>query len=170
MTTPQSFQDFLDAATKDGPWCFWFGCREPHRDYEYGSGVAKGGKRIEDSTGFPPTGQTRRPFATTCSTIRWRWNPLQAHPPFTPSQARENRNLCDEFLASQPSIMTNQPASHFPPDSRALHDKTHDKFLPLLASRCQSSTGNVHQLPLILWHLCIPAKSGHGLSALKRNR
>jgi N-sulfoglucosamine sulfohydrolase len=27
------------------PWCFWMGIREPHRDYEYGSGVAKGGKK-----------------------------------------------------------------------------------------------------------------------------
>ncbi len=49
-----NFQDFLDAAPKDAPWCFWFGCREPHRPYEYGSGAAKGGKRIEDIDRVPP--------------------------------------------------------------------------------------------------------------------
>ena len=28
------------------PFCFWYGSNEPHRDYEYGSGVEKGGKEI----------------------------------------------------------------------------------------------------------------------------
>lgn len=49
-----NFQDFLDAAPKDGPWCFWFGCREPHRPYEYGSGAAKSGRRIEEIDRVPP--------------------------------------------------------------------------------------------------------------------
>lgn len=39
-----NFSDFLDAAPNDQPWCFWYGALEPHRGYEYGSGVAKGGK------------------------------------------------------------------------------------------------------------------------------
>ena len=43
-----NFTDFLDAAPKDEPWCFWMGVQEPHREYEYGSGVAKGGKKIGD--------------------------------------------------------------------------------------------------------------------------
>ena len=41
-----NFADFLDAAPKDKPWCFWYGGLEPHRPYEFGSGVAKGGKKI----------------------------------------------------------------------------------------------------------------------------
>jgi len=41
-----NFQDFLDAAPDGAPWCFWYGGYEPHRRYEYGSGVAKGGKRL----------------------------------------------------------------------------------------------------------------------------
>jgi arylsulfatase A-like enzyme len=48
-----NFNDFLDAAPKDGPWCFWMGVREPHRDYEYGSGVAKGGKKPGDIDRIP---------------------------------------------------------------------------------------------------------------------
>jgi arylsulfatase A-like enzyme len=43
-----NFRDFLDAAPKDAPWCFWMGVREPHRDFEYGSGAAKGGKNVGD--------------------------------------------------------------------------------------------------------------------------
>ena len=43
-----NFNDFLDSAPKAEPWFFWFGCFEPHREYEYGSGVAKGGKQISD--------------------------------------------------------------------------------------------------------------------------
>jgi N-sulfoglucosamine sulfohydrolase len=43
-----NFTDFLNAAPKEGPWCFWMGVREPHREYEYGSGVAKAGKQLDD--------------------------------------------------------------------------------------------------------------------------
>jgi arylsulfatase A-like enzyme len=48
-----NFTDFLDASPKDAPWCFWMGVREPHRDYEYGSGAAKGGKKISDIDRLP---------------------------------------------------------------------------------------------------------------------
>ena len=43
-----NFREFLDDKPADQPFCFWFGSTEPHRDYEYGSGAAKGGKLIED--------------------------------------------------------------------------------------------------------------------------
>ena len=48
-----NFADFLDAAPKSQPWCFWYGCREPHRGYEFGSGVAKGGKKTSDIDRVP---------------------------------------------------------------------------------------------------------------------
>lgn len=48
-----NFTDFLDAAPADAPWCFWMGVREPHRDYEYQSGVAKGGKQLTDINRVP---------------------------------------------------------------------------------------------------------------------
>ncbi|MFI3322037.1 MAG: sulfatase [Rikenellaceae bacterium] len=41
-----NFQDFLDAKDSDEPWFFWFGCYEPHRAYEYESGIKKGSKNI----------------------------------------------------------------------------------------------------------------------------
>jgi arylsulfatase A-like enzyme len=50
---PANFEDFLQAAPKGQPWSFWFGCREPHRDYEYGSGVAKGSKKLTDLPRVP---------------------------------------------------------------------------------------------------------------------
>ena len=38
-----NFADFVKDA--DGqPWCFWLGFTEPHREYEYGAGIKKGGK------------------------------------------------------------------------------------------------------------------------------
>ncbi len=49
-----NFTAFLDAAPKDRPWCFWYGGHEPHRGYEYGSGVAKGGKKLSDIDRVPP--------------------------------------------------------------------------------------------------------------------
>ncbi len=48
-----NFMDFLDAAPKDAPWCFWYGSTEPHRDYEFQSGVNKGGKKLNDISKVP---------------------------------------------------------------------------------------------------------------------
>ena len=48
-----NFKDFLDAAPGDKPWCFWYGSIEPHRGYEFGSGVAKGGKKLSDVDHVP---------------------------------------------------------------------------------------------------------------------
>jgi arylsulfatase A-like enzyme len=43
-----NFEQFLSEKNKDQPFCFWYGGREPHRSYEYGSGVKKGNKNIRD--------------------------------------------------------------------------------------------------------------------------
>jgi arylsulfatase A-like enzyme len=48
-----NFKDFLEAASRNGPWCFWMGVREPHRDYEYGSGIAKSNKKLGDIDRLP---------------------------------------------------------------------------------------------------------------------
>ena len=48
-----NFKDFLDANREGQPFCFWYGGIEPHRVYEYGSGVAKGGKKLTDLDGVP---------------------------------------------------------------------------------------------------------------------
>jgi N-sulfoglucosamine sulfohydrolase len=48
-----NFADFLDAAPKGEPWSFWYGGHEPHRRYEYGSGVARGNKQLSDIDRVP---------------------------------------------------------------------------------------------------------------------
>lgn len=48
-----NFVDFLDAAPAGAPWLFWYGGTEPHRAYEAGSGMAKGGKTADDIRTFP---------------------------------------------------------------------------------------------------------------------
>jgi len=48
-----NFADFLDAAPKDTPWCFWYGAHEPHRRYEAQSGVTKGGGKLSDIDRVP---------------------------------------------------------------------------------------------------------------------
>jgi N-sulfoglucosamine sulfohydrolase len=45
-----NFEDFLDERDIDKPFCFWYGSYEPHRGYEYESGVQKGGKKLADIT------------------------------------------------------------------------------------------------------------------------
>ena len=52
-TTPPTLRTFSMRAPKDRPWCFWYGGHEPHRAYEYGSGVAKGGKNSTDIDRVP---------------------------------------------------------------------------------------------------------------------
>lgn len=42
-----NFADFLKARPKDKPFCFWYGCTEPHRGYDKGSGI-KSGKKLDD--------------------------------------------------------------------------------------------------------------------------
>ncbi|MBL9114994.1 MAG: sulfatase [Verrucomicrobiaceae bacterium] len=49
-----NFVDFLEAAPSDHPWCFWYGSTEPHRGYEFQSGVKKGGKKLSDIDHVPP--------------------------------------------------------------------------------------------------------------------
>ena len=48
-----NFKDFLAAAPAGQPWCFWYGCHDPHRPYEPGSGMAKGGKKLSDIDRVP---------------------------------------------------------------------------------------------------------------------
>ena len=38
-----NFNEFLNDREEDEPFCFWFGAREPHRDYEYRIGENEGG-------------------------------------------------------------------------------------------------------------------------------
>ncbi|WP_373517372.1 sulfatase [Pricia sp.] len=49
-----NFRDFLDKAPEKKPWSFWVGSTEPHRGYEYGSGVKLAGKSTEMIKDFPP--------------------------------------------------------------------------------------------------------------------
>lgn len=49
----ENFKEFLSATSEENPWCFWYGGHEPHRVYEYGSGVAKGGKKLSDIDQVP---------------------------------------------------------------------------------------------------------------------
>lgn len=58
-----NFEDFLNAAPQGEPWCFWYGSNEPHRKYEYGTGVSKGGKdlsAIDRVPGFWPDNEAVR--------------------------------------------------------------------------------------------------------------
>jgi len=43
-----NFKDFLDEKPADLPFCFWYGGHEPHRRYEYASGINKANKKITD--------------------------------------------------------------------------------------------------------------------------
>jgi len=48
-----NFEDFLAQIPEGQPWTFWYGATEPHRRYEYGSGVSKGGKSLDDIDRVP---------------------------------------------------------------------------------------------------------------------
>ena len=44
----ENFKDFYSQKPTDQPFCFWYGSTEPHRNYEYGAGINKGGKNLKD--------------------------------------------------------------------------------------------------------------------------
>lgn len=43
-----NFEEFFSGREKGRSFCFWYGSHEPHRRYEYGSAVKKGGKTTSD--------------------------------------------------------------------------------------------------------------------------
>jgi len=48
-----NFVDFLEDSPKGKSWCFWCGMNEPHRAYEFQSGVKLGGKKLSDIDRVP---------------------------------------------------------------------------------------------------------------------
>lgn len=48
-----NFKLFLNDVPKGKPFCFWYGSTEPHRRYEYKSGVTKGSKKLSDIDHVP---------------------------------------------------------------------------------------------------------------------
>lgn len=48
-----NFDKFLDNVNEGDPWFFWFGAREPHREYEYGSAHRVAGKNVTDIDSVP---------------------------------------------------------------------------------------------------------------------
>lgn len=45
----ENFKKFLsERKNADSPFCFWYGGHEPHRKYEYGTGVSVGKKKLSD--------------------------------------------------------------------------------------------------------------------------
>ena len=49
----RNFEQFMEDKEEDAPWAFWYGAREPHRPYEYGSGIRYGGKKLSDVDAVP---------------------------------------------------------------------------------------------------------------------
>jgi len=48
-----NFEDFLNSKEEGKPWFFWYGAREPHRRYEYGSGQRIRNKKLNDIDSVP---------------------------------------------------------------------------------------------------------------------
>lgn len=48
-----NFEEFLDSRSNNNPFCFWYGSLEPHRIYEYGSAILKGGKTTDEISAVP---------------------------------------------------------------------------------------------------------------------
>src|SRR5699024_10370514 len=58
-----NFKQFLNDRPKDKPFCFWYGSHEPHRGYQWRSGIEKGGMKksaIDFIPGFLPDNDTVR--------------------------------------------------------------------------------------------------------------
>lgn len=49
----RNFEAFIDSKPEGKPFCFWYGSTEPHRRYEFESGIKKGGKNTGDIDEVP---------------------------------------------------------------------------------------------------------------------
>lgn len=49
-----NLDEFLRNKKSGQPFMFWYGGMEPHREYEYGSGIHKGRKKLSDIDSVPP--------------------------------------------------------------------------------------------------------------------
>jgi N-sulfoglucosamine sulfohydrolase len=68
-----NFREFLDARPTDKPFYFWYGCSEPHRVYEKGSGLDSG-KRLEDAEVpdyLPDTDEIRSDLLDYAVEVEW---------------------------------------------------------------------------------------------------
>ena len=69
-----NFKAFLADRKPGQPFCFWYGAREPHRDYKKGSGVQKGDKNPAEVTvpGYlPDVDEVRRDILDYAYEIEW---------------------------------------------------------------------------------------------------
>jgi N-sulfoglucosamine sulfohydrolase len=48
-----NFKKFMKDKPTDQPFCFWYGCKEPHRNYEFKSGQNKAGYKLTDIDKVP---------------------------------------------------------------------------------------------------------------------
>jgi N-sulfoglucosamine sulfohydrolase len=62
------------------PWAFWYGAIEPHRGYEFGSGVKKGGKKLADIERVPAFWPDNETIRSRPARLRLRDRALR-HPP-----------------------------------------------------------------------------------------
>lgn len=68
-----NFDAFLNDWAKEKPFCFWFGCTEPHRVYRKGLGLSQG-KKLEDVTvpGYwPDTPEIRSDILDYYAEVEW---------------------------------------------------------------------------------------------------
>lgn len=68
-----SFKMFLSKRKEDQPFCFWFGGHDPHRGYEKGSGLRRGGKLsdVKVPPYLPDVKEIRSDFLDYAVEIEW---------------------------------------------------------------------------------------------------
>jgi N-sulfoglucosamine sulfohydrolase len=68
-----SFEKFMKARNKTKPFCFWFGCDEPHREYGYKSGAQSGMNpdKVNVPPFFPDSEQIRNDICDYMLEIQW---------------------------------------------------------------------------------------------------
>jgi uncharacterized sulfatase len=68
-----SFEKFMNARDKTNPFCFWFGCDEPHREYGFKSGAQSGMNpdKVNLPPFFPDSEQIRNDICDYMLEIQW---------------------------------------------------------------------------------------------------
>ncbi|MFI3325564.1 MAG: sulfatase [Clostridia bacterium] len=68
-----NFKDFLSKKESDKPFCFWYGCREPHRAYTMGEGISHGKdiNKVDVPTYLPDCETVKSDFCDYAFEIDW---------------------------------------------------------------------------------------------------
>lgn len=119
----ENFKSFLSQKNEDQPFCFWYGCWEPHRPYQFGEGARLSTEKsdVKLPSYWPDTEDVRKDVLDYASEISW----FDEHLGKMIETLRETGELENTII-----IVTSDNGCPFPRVKGQMYD--HDFHLPFI--------------------------------------